>query len=300
LFRNSKLLSTLDPSLLSHADHLDLSGKITHSPSFPAQETHRLRPQEFFFYAHACGPRRMKRPFPDNTHGFLYYHPASPAAPLGGSIRFRITPDPSPHSFRHGSDLLAPSGLPWRILLPQIACRKIFARLGPQLVRDGLVTEAQLSRCRDLFYNRGSIHPDSTVFSLDSIFLVQFNGEFSLTIVGAQAQKLKAFAIFRETSSNRRCFPWTGSAIARFEPSTLPEYAGRRVLHIRFLKMIEPVSLAVDLPAPPERVMRPEEGELFIISRYGQAPRPWAYDVDRPNVDAAAILRDLWENSRSP
>ncbi|KAJ7078743.1 hypothetical protein B0H15DRAFT_859995 [Mycena belliarum] len=314
-YRNH-VLSTLDPSRLSFEDHLDLSGRTVHRANFAAErassnaaleESSRLvpgtktrvrKPEAIITYVQYYGNARVHLPFPSSTQGFLYYHPGSPTSPLGGSLRFRITPDPSPKSFHLGSDLLFPSGSPWRILLPQIACRIMFAKLGPQLVRDRLVTDDLLSRCRDLFQNRGRIHPDTTVFGFDSTFLVEFNKVgISQTVVGSRLHKMQLEMFKTSTKS----YPWIGSALARFEPSTLPQYAGRRVLHLRFVKIIEfALRTLDDDQQSEERFEHPEEGKLLTRCKRKYAPaRPWAYDIDKSDSITPVALRDLWEKSRT-
>ncbi|KAJ7110671.1 hypothetical protein C8R44DRAFT_633906, partial [Mycena epipterygia] len=90
--------------------------------------------------------------FPPHSRGFLYYHSDAPAGSLEGSLRFRVTSDNTPSLFPRGQDLLAPWGLPWRIILPQIACHPKYARIREQLLRENLATEGQLSHHRDIFH----------------------------------------------------------------------------------------------------------------------------------------------------
>jgi hypothetical protein len=84
-----------------------------------------------------------------------------------------------------------------------------------------------------------------------------------------------------------------GPALARFEPSTSPEHAGRRVVHLRIVKLVRPVT---------SRIMgysggfpKPEEGQLLV--RDG-ALTPWAYDLDIESV-AATAFRVLWDNAQN-
>ncbi|KAJ7708157.1 hypothetical protein B0H17DRAFT_1031823, partial [Mycena rosella] len=99
-----------------------------------------------------------------------------------------------------------------------------------------------------------------------------------------------------QTRGAKGYFPWTGSGIARFERSTLSEHAGRRMLNLRIIKILQPVTCTVDARSCDGRVMRPEEGQLFTVRSYGGPPEPWAYDIDKENKSAAA-LRVLWDNS---
>jgi hypothetical protein len=59
---------------------------------------------------------------------------------LEGGVRFRVASDKAPSSFDHGHDLLLPSGLPWQIILPQVACYKNLAATRDQLLKEHLVT----------------------------------------------------------------------------------------------------------------------------------------------------------------
>ncbi|KAJ7082631.1 hypothetical protein B0H15DRAFT_1024405 [Mycena belliarum] len=306
------IISSLNPSLISPADYLDISGRVVCHLEFPASKNPptsttvvwpRVQDGIGYGYESFDAKKQERVPFPDNTHGFLYFQCGPHTASLEGSIRFRVTTDSSPQSFGRGEDLLVPSGFPWQISLAQVACRGTFATIGLQLLRDGLVTEAQLLRCRDLFDKRTKISPAHTLYTLDSPFLVNFSGTLNLTVVGAKLQGFRMTVLFAVSSGMRgepyyRHYPWSGSAIARFERSTLPEYAGRRVLHLRFIRILEPASATMDRPASSaKRVLRPEEGQLLTISCQLDPPSPWAYDIDKPRVDAAAALRALWDNS---
>ncbi|KAJ7074843.1 hypothetical protein B0H15DRAFT_792677 [Mycena belliarum] len=300
------LISTLNPSLITPADYMDVSGMACFNFRYSGSIT-------------GVGDPEARRPglsyvpqdgrfirFPDKTHGFLYYHSQPHISPLAGSVRFRVTQDNAPFSFTGGHDLLTPSGVPWQIILPQIACRPVYAWLPQHLLRDRLVTEDLLSRCRDVFRERERMQPFSIVFTFDSTFLVNFSSETALTIAGDTLHRLR-LDIFK---MGIRDYPWTGthglglysqctgSALARFEASTLPEYAGRRMIHLRVIKVLEPVSPLVDLQTYRGRIQEPREGELFTVSHYGRLPKPWAYDIDASNSRAAA-LRALWDYSRT-
>ncbi|KAJ7698414.1 hypothetical protein B0H17DRAFT_1328669 [Mycena rosella] len=102
--------------------------------------------------------------------------------------------------------------------------------------------------------------------------------------------------------SRNRYFPWTGSAVARFEPSVLPEHAGRRVIHMRIVEILEPVACTVDAANYTGRVLQPQEGQLLTIQNPSGISGPWAYDIDndRPTSKVAASLRVLWDNSPTP
>ncbi|KAJ7082663.1 hypothetical protein B0H15DRAFT_436371 [Mycena belliarum] len=294
------LISTLNPSLITPADYLDVSGQkvfFLHSGLKPGAGDSEGRPAPVIRYVRQKGLNRYIQ-FPNNTHGFLYYDPHAHIAPLAGSVRFRVTHDSVPSSFARGHDLLAPSGAPWQLTLSQIACRPSFTPLASQLLRDCLVTEDLLSRCRAVFRSRTKIHQTNVVFTFNSPFLVHFARDVQCFIAGDTLHRLQLRLLFTTSTGGKRDYPWTGSALARFEASTLPEYAGRRMIHLRFIKILEPVSPLVDLKTYDGRMQRPQEGELFEVSHYGRLPKPWAYDIDA-NFKPAAVLRQLWDISTS-
>ncbi|KAJ7452845.1 hypothetical protein FB451DRAFT_1282235 [Mycena latifolia] len=284
------LVSTLTPSLIKSTDYLDPSQKTRLSVRFPVS---RARFGERLSYGFEDKGYLL---FPADTGGFLYAHSDHDTAPLEGSIRFRVTSDSSPSSFPGGHDLEAPSGYPWQVTLAQIACRSQYSWLADQLVHENLATLEQLSRCRELFGRKARIYPEYTLFRLDSTFLVNFASAVVLTVAGDDLHTLNILDLFATYSQRNRYFPWTGSAVARFEPSTRPEHTGLRVLHLRILKIVKPVTTNVDLQTYSGHPFRPEEGQLFMLRSWDGRPQPWAYDIDKGSR-AAAALRVLWDNT---
>ena len=71
-----------------------------------------------------------------------------------------------------------------------------------------------------------------------------------------------------------------GSALARFELSTLPEHKGTRTILLRFLKIMTPVECV--LPHYDDYICWPKEGELYrkkiIINRVPE----WSFNIDKP------------------
>ncbi|KAJ7645751.1 hypothetical protein B0H17DRAFT_449571 [Mycena rosella] len=271
-----------------------MSRKLSLTARFPVSKpTYAIR-----YASHTLGPKKVYIGFPDHTRGFLYFHSDPHAGPLAGGIRFRVTPDNSPSSFPAGQDVLAPHGLPWEILLAQIACRANYAGIAAQLVRETLVTPEQLSRCRGLFSQRAHIEPQNTIFHLASPFRINFSSPISLTVAGDEVHNVVLPGVFRASAEyNKKYFPWSGSGIVQFERSTLPESAGRRVLHMRIIKTLEPVVCTVDIRSYHGRVVQPVEGQLLTVRDYQRPPAPWAYDIDSHRSQSAAALRALWENS---
>ncbi|KAJ7700380.1 hypothetical protein B0H17DRAFT_1047116 [Mycena rosella] len=299
--RKRHRVSTLNPSLITPADYIDISQRMGFTVAFPGATVNG--PQHEFPYVHeypysSNHPEQL--PFPRHSRGFLYYQSDPQAGPLEGGVRLRVTPNNSPSSFPGGQDLLTPYGLPWQISLAQVACRPLYAPIGVQLVNETLVTLDQLSRCRDIFTSRASLAPQYqyTLFSLASTFPVNFAHPITLTVVGEELHELELSMMFTASAPGcKRHFPWSGSAIAQFEPSTL--HAGR-VLHLRILKIVNPVAFAVDSESYTGQILRPKEGHLFrIIDRHG-VPGPWTYDIDHRESKIAAAFQILWENSTMP
>ncbi|KAJ6546028.1 hypothetical protein DFH09DRAFT_1171827 [Mycena vulgaris] len=296
---------TLNPSLITPTDYLDISQRKSITIRFALAHPSGRSMLRYYSgvqsteHARSTQPKRFTRiPFPAHTQGFLYYSSATYASPLEGGLRFRCTTGNSPSSFHRGHDLLATPGFPWHISLPQLACRTGYAWITKQLVYENLVTQKQLAQCQSVFGHHRPTWPHLTLFRLDSTFLLDFWKPLFLTIVGTTLHRLLISALCTDEAGGVAVFPWTGSAVALFEPSSLPEHAGRRVLHIRIAKIIQPVVCTVE--GYKGRVVRPEEGHLFTVRLHGGPPEPWAYDIDHKKTEAASALRVLWDNSQGP
>ncbi|KAJ7106891.1 hypothetical protein C8R44DRAFT_744771 [Mycena epipterygia] len=163
-----------------------------------------------------------------------------------------------------------------------------------QVLRENLAKEGQLAHCRNIFRER--ISPQWMLFRLDPPFTVNFSAQISLTAVADTLLHPLRLDLFRDSLpvTYKRVLPWSGSAVARFKPSTRPEHAGRRVIHLRIVKIVTPVAC----PAK-GRMLEPKEGQLLTVSDNRRAPAPWAYDIDR-KTDAAFALRVLWNKSGLP
>ncbi|KAJ7240133.1 hypothetical protein B0H12DRAFT_1074841 [Mycena haematopus] len=289
--RPQHLISTLDPSRLTSRDYIDLSRREFFTIRFPTSygtQKGQLRYQ-------SDGPYRQIA-FPPQSTGFLYYHRDPDGAPLEGSIRFRITSDNSPSSFIHGHDLRMPSGRLWQIILFQVVCAVQYVRLRKHLLAENLVTEDQTALCARLCasIDRRKIYADGTLFRLTQEFEVHFTSDISLTIVGETLQSLR-WRLFRAKHDGKNIPVWSGSALARFEPSTNPEHAGRRVVCLRFVKISTPISCRVKRYKG--RIVKPEEGQLLTLCLRGGAPAPWSYDIDANDTAPASALRALWDSS---
>jgi hypothetical protein len=82
---------------------------------------------------------------------------------------------------------------------------------------------------------------------------------------------------------------FVGTALARFERSTLPEHKGTRTLVLRFLKIIKPVKCVIQLYD--DLKCCPKEGELYRRSTYGTDV--WSINIDQRSEYRSA-LQLLW------
>ncbi|KAF7375695.1 hypothetical protein MSAN_00458900 [Mycena sanguinolenta] len=288
--KRHKIVSTLNPALFLPSDYVDLSGKTRPAVSFPSK---RIGARGVIPYQ-SRDSRRL--PFPPQSAGFLYYRRDQDAAPLEGSICLRVTSKNAPASFDNGHDLLLPSGLPWRIILPQIACHAGLTALRAQLLQENLVTETQLSRCRTIL-GQGYIYPELTLFRLSQEFPIRFSGGLKLTTVGDVMHRFQLNSpLFIWMDNHTRVdYPWAGSGLACFEPSADPRHSGRRVIHMRITKIIDPVSSIVDQGT----LLKPEAGELLTrLNPHSRTFEPWKYHLDAKNNATSTGLRALWNNSR--
>ncbi|KAJ7123249.1 hypothetical protein C8R43DRAFT_1241144 [Mycena crocata] len=284
-------LSTIQPSLLIAEDFVDLSGRRKVSIRFPFTLG---RGSNLTYDRPWTLPKAV--PFPPGCQGFLYYDYGICGASLSGSVRFRVTASNNPVYFPAGRNLLLPSGFPWQLSLPLLAKNRLYSAICQQLLQEGLATESVLSLCRTVIGKR-RIHSHCTLYHVDSVFLVEFTATLHLTIVGSSLHGVDFAHIFRiqsKVAEGTSYFPWSGTALARLEPSTRPKFAGHRVLHLRILKILQPVACTVQNYRG--RILQPIEGELYTVGSHQGVPEPWAYDIDGKSKNATA-LRALWDMS---
>ncbi|KAJ6617286.1 hypothetical protein B0H10DRAFT_2034216 [Mycena sp. CBHHK59/15] len=275
-------VATLDPARISRGDFLDPAQQSAVLIAFadaPDAPSARLT-----FQARAL--------FPAHARGFLYWRPD--AHPLAGSVRLRVTPDDAPSSFAHGTDLRLPSGAPWQIALAQIAIQQPrLAGLRAHLLAAHTVTPAQLAQCAALFGHRARMFPALTLFRLGQPFPVAFTQQVQLIVVApTRVHCVRVPSVFTAQVRGRQTFPFSGTALASFERSSLPAHVGRRVLLLRILELTAQPAPAVRGYAG--RVVPPAAGELFAVSIRGRPAAPWAFDVDGRSA-AARVLRLLWD-----
>ena len=91
---------------------------------------------------------------------------------------------------------------------------------------------------------------------------------------------------------------FVGSALARFERSTLPDHKGTRTVGLRFLKIITPIKCLI--PFYDGNIVQPEEGKLH--RRISQSPyktdrRAWSVNIDDKGKKSSLAqgLQLLWD-----
>jgi hypothetical protein len=96
--------------------------------------------------------RHRHQPFPENTHGHLYYCTPQDQPPLSGSVRFRILPSTSDHpkDFAEGIDLLRPNGELWGLSLYSIIREAAYAPLAQKLLDENLLDTGLLNNVAEL------------------------------------------------------------------------------------------------------------------------------------------------------
>ncbi|RDB29707.1 hypothetical protein Hypma_013780 [Hypsizygus marmoreus] len=287
---------TLDPSRLQDSDFIDLSPKsrnprnprsqlpsIVSVPSITQRTSSlpsRLR-SVLSYYRNGTGSR-----FPENSHGFLYYHHDPRLPPTSGAVRFRLTPNAHASSFSGGTDLMLPDGRgPWAIWLATIASAAKFLGLKQLLISDGLVTPELVEHCRKLVTGisgssvsrlyRHMLFTLEQPWVLDLATLPSFSVMGPLHIEGAQIGFTKVQSIER---SERIFFAYSGRCMVRFERSLAPEHAGKRVAVIRVLEILTPI-VSTDSTFIPGH-----KGGLFRIPTVGsllaKGDRPIAIKAD--------------------
>ena len=87
---------------------------------------------------------------------------------------------------------------------------------------------------------------------------------------------------------------FVGSALARFERSTLPEHKGTRTIVLRFLKIITPVKCI--MPLYDGYIRWPKEGELFLREPYPvrSNSQVWSVNIDKSKGLMLRGLQLLW------
>jgi len=230
-----------------------------------------------------CNHHTIQVPYPPDTTAFLYYFTSPERPRIGGELRLRVAPSDDHASFESGSDLLKLNGQPWSRSLFQVS--KYYIPLYEKLREDGLVPD-KLDTVLSTFPPR--VIRCQLLYSFKDTFIVDFNSAemffFVITEPGMSTRQCVVPFAERHYSSPMRTSPYTGSALARFERSTLPDHKGTRTVVLRFLKIITPVKCVI--PNYDGFIVPPKEGELHrkfnTRGANDKSNQPvWSVDIDK-------------------
>ena len=253
-------------------------------------------------------------PFPPDTKAFLYYSIPSGKPRIAGELRLRVASSDDHASFESGSDLLGKDGHPWTRPLYYIP--QVYSPLYEKLREENFVSD-DLDRVLSPFL---TVHPSNYhrphLYTLNDPFIVDFNiTRLSLFIITEQGMQILPFqGVFYESRNDfihRR--PYTGayisrhsyidphesvllgSALARFERSTLPEHKDARTVVLRFLKIITPVKCVI--PSYDDYICPPKEGELYRRSKSARKldQSVWSVNIDQTKGSLIRGLQLLWD-----
>ncbi|TFK52207.1 hypothetical protein OE88DRAFT_1657322 [Heliocybe sulcata] len=300
--RSAMLLHTLNQTRLAEEDFVDLTGREWRTVRFPLAPEH---PGVSLHYWRPGG--RGCIPFPEDSHGFFYWH-LDPDAPLvSGQLRFHTTTTSDPATFPNGRDLQLPDGRAWNISLFEIARGSRYSGLRAHLLSEKLVMDKVLDTamkisapCGTVFFrpSTGSL----LIWKFGQTFLVDFGSKaVSPWVIGSSAaERLHLQCLFSvwvaesgSTGIVKRVVyaPYTGRALIQFERSTLPEHKGTRTVVLRIVKIIEMTKSPAsdDVSWMPE----PQEGGLVMKRVQKRSWVPWSVDVDRPQRGSGSTAKAL-------
>ena len=261
--------------------------------------------------------RRLNITFPPDTKAFLYYFTPPEKPPIAGELRLRVASSNDLASFKSGADLMRTDDQPWS--RPLLSLFQHYFPLYEKLREERLVPD-DLDKTLSTFpsypirYRRCHI-----IYSLNDTFIIDFHqSQLSLSVITEQGVvrlpfrdqfydcriRWKGVGIYTGpflTTFSRYSYidysrEFVGSALARFERSTLPDHIGTRTVVLRFLKIITPVKCII--PLYDGYISCPREGELYrrYISPVQErtVPPVWSVNIDGPKDIRIQGLRLLW------
>jgi len=276
---NTNEIITLDPNKFAERKQrcLRIGNLLSFQPRvlFKFNESSLAYPRLYYEQTHGtlASPR-----YPQDLKAFLYYYMSPEKPRIGGELRLRVVSSDDPASFERGSDLLRTKGQPW--FRPLYSLSKHSHRLYEKLREDQLIPDdldAVLSNLpsKKMYHRRSQF-----LYTLDDTFIIDFSIYSSKLFViserGAAVLRLKgAFSDDRKLWTRNHQRPYTGSALARFERSTLPEREGTRTVVLRLLKIITPVKCVI--PLYDGFICCPKEGELYPTNNRSDV---WSVNID--------------------
>ena len=158
---------------------LDLSGKRHVIFCFRFNEEYQKIRVYYYF------KENIHSPFPENTHGYLYYcTPPQDRPPVSGSFRFRVLPSTldRPKDFAEGTDLLRPDGRPWELPLYSAIHSQGYAPLVRKLLNENLLKKDLLDAVAKL-PQTNLRNPGGVLYTLSDPFTLSLSQDKFLTII---------------------------------------------------------------------------------------------------------------------
>ena len=269
--------------------------------------------------------RSKRHPFPPGTNAFLYYFIAPEKPRIAGELRLRVVSSNDHTSFENGSDLLLTNGRVWS--RPLYGLSKHILPLYEKLREEQFIPDDLHAALSNLPLGHLRYRRSHFLHKLNDTFVVDFcrTNKLPFFVITEQGVERISFhgqffsdereiwrdhpytgtytvTIFR--FSNIDCFhEFTGSALARFERSTLPDHNGTRTVVLRFLKIITPVKCVVSFYDG--NICFPKEGELYRRNRSRRKalsksdldnPPVWSANIDESKGRMLPGLRLLWDS----
>ena len=264
--------------------------------------------------------RLIHLPYPPGTNAFLYYSIAPEKPRIAGELRLRVVSSNDHASFESGSDLLLTNGRVWS--RPLYGLSKYRNPLYEKLREERFIPDDLHAALSNLPLKSPSHRRSQVLHKLNDTFVVDFSRRAKTLFFVINEQGVERISlhcnIFFDDRAILRVQPYTGtytitifrfsnidhfheftgSALARFERSTLPDHKGTRTVVLRFIKIITPVKCVI--PFYDGNICFPVEGELYrrssrnsLILNHNQLPA-WCANIDRSNSRLRG-LRLLWD-----
>ncbi|TFK82998.1 hypothetical protein K466DRAFT_603239 [Polyporus arcularius HHB13444] len=302
------VIRSLDPTKLTPEDHLTTIPLARSGVLLCVSPHYDGHPRVALAYSEPGSQQDPRASSSRTLSGFLYYHQPACAPPLAGELRFRLTASNDPASFPFGNDFVTKRGLPWFIPLPGIAGSQKLAPIRHFLTSVEQTVAAQvmdLAQDHYLLFRTGDLAGSRYLHSFGQPFDLCFDKTTVTFVLVGKERSARAvvtdftrfvIGVARHAVQHH---PFSGTALCCFEPSTLPEHSGKRVVVVRVLRSLErdplrPNPSYAGPPIPPE--LYPQEGQLLTVLRH-RKPRIWARDVDEHWPKRARPLVTLFENA---
>ena len=304
--RHENVVVTLDPSKFAekkqHRFHI--GNHLSFRPNIA------LRDQLSIAFEMHYNLKLHPYPYPPDTAAFLYYFTSPERPPIAGELRLRVTSSEDHASFESGFDLLALNGQLWSRSLYVVS--KFYPPLYEKLREDGLVSDdldaflstlpSKFPRCQILYTLNDTFVIDFS-FTQQSLFVITEHGIAPLRFRGpwvdhrdqpnSRAPYTGIYTSYPSPDWNDS-YRSVGSALARFERSSLPDHKGSKTVVLRILKKI--TSLKCAIPIYDRYIPPPKEGELHEKGSNNKLDhQPWSVNIDKPRGGFVRALQLLWD-----